>query len=142
MMNSASLSVFSGKCTLPSLHPSAPASTEAGSVDPVREREVHRLVGEEDGAAGEMAVHHRLLARAVGHAQEPRDIVLERDAVVLRICGHGVWIRIGAALRHERGRGDTEKNTKNQTNHQVAHFDLLTQRIRTGQLAQSHIEDR
>ena len=52
MMNSASPAVFSGRWTLPSLQPSAPAATDAGSVGPIRDGEVHRLVGQEDDAAG------------------------------------------------------------------------------------------
>ena len=93
MMNSASSSVFSGRCTLPSLHPSAPAGTEAGSVVPsgivkfivwsVRKiAQPGRWRCITDFSPGPYFTRRN---RATSFSND--------DAVVLRIRGHGVWIR-------------------------------------------------
>src|SRR5687768_4383403 len=87
----------------------------------VGNREVERLIGQEDHAPGEMAVHHRPLARAVADAQKPRDVVLERYRVVFGVRRHRVGKRVGPSLHQRRGRGDAEDGTHRYAEEQIPH---------------------
>src|SRR5688572_1854523 len=97
----------------------------------VGNREVERLIGQEDHAPGKMPVHHRLLARAVADAQKARDVVLEGYGIVFRVRRHRVGKRVGGALCQQRRCASTEHRAQKHTGQQIFHNYALAARVST-----------